>query len=255
MLVLEQTSNNDFIDSIRNSNKDNNSENSSNGCRSVGGGSSINNSDNYHHINDCVNNNLKQFMNQNHKDLTWEQRIEIFKDIISSLSEIYQSSSNLHDGDNYFGLDSGSIFQDISTKRWKFLHNSMNSKYGRSYVDGSSYNNYSNLPYMAPEILCGKQFTSKSDIYSIGMVMWEISAGHSPFLARNHDLDLISEILKGRRPKIIEGTPAWYSQLMQKCWDVNPERRPDLKEIYKLAFQVSLSPSSSPSPSSSSSSS
>ena len=40
---------------------------------------------------------------------------------------------------------------------------------------------YGNLPYISPEVIVGKEQTFKSDIYSIAMLMWEISSGYSPF--------------------------------------------------------------------------
>ncbi|RIA91948.1 kinase-like domain-containing protein, partial [Glomus cerebriforme] len=40
---------------------------------------------------------------------------------------------------------------------------------------------YGNLPYIAPEVIAGKEYTFASDIYSIGMLMWEISSGQPPF--------------------------------------------------------------------------
>ena len=40
---------------------------------------------------------------------------------------------------------------------------------------------YGNPPYVAPEVLAGGKYTYASDIYSIGMLMWEISSGKLPF--------------------------------------------------------------------------
>ncbi|CAI2186483.1 6506_t:CDS:1, partial [Funneliformis geosporum] len=41
---------------------------------------------------------------------------------------------------------------------------------------------YGNLPYTVPEVINGKGYTFASEIYSIGMLMWEISSGQPPFL-------------------------------------------------------------------------
>ena len=40
-------------------------------------------------------------------------------------------------------------------------------------ADKSPNSIYGNLPYIAPEVISGKETTFKSDIYSIGMLMWE----------------------------------------------------------------------------------
>ncbi|CAI2190484.1 4350_t:CDS:2, partial [Funneliformis geosporum] len=73
---------------------------------------------------------------------------------------------------------------------------------------------YGNLPYIAPEVINGKGYTFASDIYSIGMLMWEISSGQPPFAYFDHDYDLAINIIKGMRPQIIQGTPTEYKNLM-----------------------------------------
>jgi serine/threonine protein kinase len=86
---------------------------------------------------------------------------------------------------------------------------------------------YGNLPYIAPEVIVKKEYTFASDIYSIGMLMWEISSGQPPFLNK-HNYDLAIKIINGMRPKIIPGTPMEYKELMEQCWDADPTKRPDI---------------------------
>src|SRR5204862_4461101 len=99
---------------------------------------------------------------------------------------------------------------------------------------------YGNLPYIAPEVIAGKETTFKSDIYSIAMLMWEISSGQPPFINYEHDYDLAMNIINGIRPKIVLGTPLEYKNLMKLCWDADPLKRPDIntlrKEIRELNF-------------------
>ncbi|PKY20934.1 kinase-like protein [Rhizophagus irregularis] len=88
---------------------------------------------------------------------------------------------------------------------------------------------YGNLPYIAPEVIARKVTTYKSDIYSIGILMWEISSGRPPFISYEHDdCDLAINIINGMRPKIVPGTPLEYKNLMIQCWDANPLNRPDI---------------------------
>jgi len=88
------------------------------------------------------------------------------------------------------------------------------------------------VPYLAPEVLSKKPYTEKSDIYSFGMIMWEHTTGKKPFHDRPHNHLLISDILNGERPQITNDTPEFYSELMKRCWDHDPENRPTAKEIY-----------------------
>ena len=97
---------------------------------------------------------------------------------------------------------------------------------------------YGNLPYIAPEVIAGKEYTLASDIYSIGMLMWEISSGQPPFIGFDHDYDLAMKIINGMRPRIMPETPLEYEKLMKQCWGADPSKRLDiytlLKEINKM---------------------
>ena len=61
----------------------------------------------------------------------------------------------------------------------------------------------------------------KSDVYSIGVLFWQLSSGRRPFYAENeqYDVSLAIEIRDGKREVIIEGTPVEYSNLYTgKLW-------------------------------------
>ncbi|CAG8762324.1 8757_t:CDS:2, partial [Racocetra fulgida] len=88
---------------------------------------------------------------------------------------------------------------------------------------------YGVLPYIAPELLRGGQFTKATDIYSFGIIMWEISSGKPVYSDREHDVSLKWEIIDGLRPKIAENTPKCYEELMKMCWDKDHNKRPTVE--------------------------
>ena len=54
----------------------------------------------------------------------------------------------------------------------------------------------------------------KSDVYSVGVLLWVISSGQPPFrLYQPYDFGLINEILQGTREKPVPGTPTDYLEL------------------------------------------
>ncbi|MCE8163202.1 MAG: protein kinase [Candidatus Moeniiplasma glomeromycotorum] len=59
---------------------------------------------------------------------------------------------------------------------------------------------YGLIPYMAPEVLRNKPYTQKSDIYSLGMIMYEIITGLPPFVEQTYDTNLALQICQGIRP-------------------------------------------------------
>ncbi|GBB85965.1 hypothetical protein RclHR1_01240016 [Rhizophagus clarus] len=87
------------------------------------------------------------------------------------------------------------------------------------------------MPYIAPEVLRGKPYTKAADIYSLGIIMWEMTLGVPAFHNIPHDFDLSLNICEGTRPKIIEGIMPEYVELMKRCWDNVPEKKPTANEL------------------------
>ncbi|CAI2192628.1 6707_t:CDS:1, partial [Funneliformis geosporum] len=96
------------------------------------------------------------------------------------------------------------------------------------------HNIYGILPFIAPEILNEQPYTLASDIYSFSIIMWEIISGVIPFKNEAYDFHLCLDICKGRRPEIIKNTPQCYIDLMKKCWNINPLKRPTALEIHNI---------------------
>jgi serine/threonine protein kinase len=53
------------------------------------------------------------------------------------------------------------------------------------------------LPYVAPEVLRGRPYTRAADVYSIGMIMFELWSGKQPFEGREYDIFLALDICSG----------------------------------------------------------
>ena len=56
---------------------------------------------------------------------------------------------------------------------------------------------YGVLPYVAPEVLRGRPYTRAADVYSIGMIMYELWSGKKPFEGREYNASLAMEICSG----------------------------------------------------------
>ncbi|CAI2188928.1 9118_t:CDS:2 [Funneliformis geosporum] len=94
---------------------------------------------------------------------------------------------------------------------------------------------YGMIPYMAPEIFDDASFSKASDIYSFAMVMWECTTGCIPFanvIEDYTDIELMNDIINGKRPEITEDTPECIANLMRVCWDSDPYKRLSIAEIY-----------------------
>ncbi|POG70621.1 kinase-like domain-containing protein, partial [Rhizophagus irregularis DAOM 181602=DAOM 197198] len=105
-------------------------------------------------------------------------------------------------------------------------------------ADNSSNNEiYGVIPYVAPEIFRGEVFSKESDIYSLGMIMWELTTGRKPFFNIEHDINLIYQIIDEKRPKrpeITTDAPKCFTNLMKQCWYSDPLKRPSITTIKSI---------------------
>ncbi|RHZ80739.1 hypothetical protein Glove_132g136 [Diversispora epigaea] len=89
-----------------------------------------------------------------------------------------------------------------------------------------------------PNKLCR---TKTSDIYSIGILLWEISSKKMPYKSKFRDeLDLIIYVLWENREDPIIGTPQNYINIYQDCWNQNPDQRPNIRKVIQDLNHINL---------------
>ena len=84
------------------------------------------------------------------------------------------------------------------------------------------------MPYIDPKGLNNQKYklNKKSDVYSIGVLLWRISSGCEPFKDFDYDLSLMLFILNGKREEMIDGTHVEYYKLYtgNKYFNYNSEK-------------------------------
>src|SRR5438270_260058 len=109
-------------------------------------------------------------ISENRTRLTWDQIIKILRNISVGLSIIH--NQNYHHRD----FHSGNILTRID--RLKRI-DSVISEFGMCRPAGTVNDTilYGVVPFVAPEVLQGGNYTKAADIYGFGMIMWEIFSG------------------------------------------------------------------------------
>ena len=89
------------------------------------------------------------------------------------------------------------------------------------------------LMWYAPECLCEFKFTSHSDIWSYGILLWEIfSLGGEPYYNCPPINAKIYEALEqGQRLPQPQGCPDSIYEMMLQCWTFHPDDRPDFVHL------------------------
>ena len=95
--------------------------------------------------------------------------------------------------------------------------------------------------YMAPEIIKGEQYNKEVDIYSFGIMLYEIATDSPPFPEFDQHRITICEFHnkianENYRPVFREPINKRLQELIEQCWSADPKNRPTIDEVLiKLA--------------------
>ncbi|XP_032596657.1 uncharacterized protein LOC6568456 isoform X2 [Drosophila grimshawi] len=103
-------------------------------------------------------------------------------------------------------------------------------------AEGDSLLNYQDNAYVAPEVFEERKYTKESDVYSFGIVFWEVMSRKKPFsqFKRSFEFTNVEEIQNGKRPPlsdIIESEFNYIKEIIERCWDTDPKNRPTISEL------------------------
>jgi len=101
--------------------------------------------------------------------------------------------------------------------------------------------------FVAPEVIRSSVYDYKADLYSFGIMMWEMWYGRRALMDVGGDFNTFwDKVVEGVRPSHIQGSrmpPDQWQNLMQRCWDGQVEKRPtaatchnELTNLYSTVF-------------------
>ena len=120
---------------------------------------------------------LKDYITKNFYEIKWNKKLEILQNIVAGLDHLHNQKiihRDFHSGNILYENEFDIVISDLGISK--------------SSIDNDNDEIYGIISYMAPEILQRKEYTKASDIYSFGMIMWELITGRMPFWDQNGDL-------------------------------------------------------------------
>jgi len=88
------------------------------------------------------------------------------------------------------------------------------------------------LRYMAPEVASSEKYGLSADVYSFGLVFWQMISTEVPYKGLNPVTHKNEVVSKNVRPKLQSGWSSNWRMLMKKCWTENISERITMKEAY-----------------------
>ncbi|KAK7107891.1 mitogen-activated protein kinase kinase kinase 7-like isoform X8 [Littorina saxatilis] len=96
-------------------------------------------------------------------------------------------------------------------------------------------NNKGSAAWMAPEVFEGSNYSEKCDVFSWGIIMWEVFTRRKPFdEIGGPAFRIMWAVHNGKRPPLIQSLPKPLEVLMTKCWSGNPAERPAMSEVVRI---------------------
>ncbi|KAI9982943.1 hypothetical protein PInf_006747 [Phytophthora infestans] len=97
--------------------------------------------------------------------------------------------------------------------------------------------NCGTVQWMAPEVLGNRKYTEKADVFSFGVVVWEIFMGQCPYDGMTQIQVALGVLNHDLRPPIPRSCPRFFARLIRSCWMREPSLRPSFSELVRTLEQ------------------
>eukprot|EP00029_Vermamoeba_vermiformis_P000232 TRINITY_DN10259_c0_g1_i1.p1 TRINITY_DN10259_c0_g1~~TRINITY_DN10259_c0_g1_i1.p1 ORF type:complete len:299 (+),score=58.89 TRINITY_DN10259_c0_g1_i1:158-1054(+) len=174
----------------------------------------------------CNEGSLDKLLFESDKLSTPDEQIALAEAIARGLDHLHQNSI---------------VHRDLAVRNILLHHGEpkisdfgMSRKLKEASQVGKTATNIGPIRWMAPEALAKQQYSTKSDVWTFGQLLYEIVARQEPH--SNEDLLNVGVKIRdeGYTPVIPETCPPVLREVMQMCWKLDPNQRPEMSTICEL---------------------
>eukprot|EP01094_Clydonella_sp_ATCC50884_P002393 TRINITY_DN1182_c0_g1_i3.p1 TRINITY_DN1182_c0_g1~~TRINITY_DN1182_c0_g1_i3.p1 ORF type:complete len:572 (+),score=143.04 TRINITY_DN1182_c0_g1_i3:78-1718(+) len=165
--------------------------------------------------------------------LSWSRRFDVVVDAAKGLAYLHSQKPPIVHSD----IKSLNI---LVTKAW----NGKIADFGGSRTVGTSSGTdgdtgmIGTTRWASPEALELQELTPKADIFSFGMVLYEIVSLNIPYDEESFESQVRKHILAGHRPTVPSIVLPRFADFIRKCWDMLPSNRPSAVEVVRMLLAV-----------------
>jgi serine/threonine protein kinase len=185
----------------------------------------------------CPGGNLFNFLQNKLQKITWKFRLRILYEIAITMNFLHTNqpqilhrdlkTSNILLTENIIGTNNECSIKINDFGLSKIFNSNDVNKNGSDCIG--------TVQWMAPEVIKKNKYTNKCDVYSFGIIMWEIATRKKLYDKMNQSQIIYKVCFQQGRPEMEEwekfNSPNGYRELMEKCWNDDEDNRPDFKEI------------------------
>ncbi|KAF9146708.1 hypothetical protein BGX30_010770 [Mortierella sp. GBA39] len=176
--------------------------------------------------------NLRQYIADQRPNLKPLSQMQIIHDIASGLEYLHQRGvqhMNLHSANVLITMQGMAVLTDFGRP-----NNRAEVGMPPKPAEQERVRSLATV-FLAPEVLASNQYSSQSEVYALGMVMFELLTGKVAFEKDLSQPGLSNRIMFGRKddiPTNIKGSPGTtYETLIKDCWELVPAKRPHLSQV------------------------
>ncbi|CAD5231565.1 unnamed protein product [Bursaphelenchus xylophilus] len=163
------------------------------------------------------------------------------QEMVMTLKQLLMFAVQISYGLEYLS-QKGFVHRDVAARN-VLVHEKTSAKIGDFglcryiYAESSQYKSKGGrlpLKWMSPEAIRHYEFTTKSDVWSFGILMFEIiTLGGTPYPGVPPE-DMLPFLESGKRMERPDNCPETFYSIMTQCWEQSPENRPSFSDVRQL---------------------
>ncbi|KAF2072479.1 hypothetical protein CYY_006211 [Polysphondylium violaceum] len=181
---------------------------------------------------------LYNLLSNNTVEISWGLRLQIATEIAKGMQHLHSHNPPIIHRD----LKSPNILLNAITEGPNPVSTIIDFGTSTALYGGAALIRCVDQPlWLAPEVLACTAYSEPSDVYSFGIILWELYTRAHPFDEFSFGQwmsKLEDEIIRGLRPTIPPSCPPEYVELIQSCWTHEPNSRPTFTSIVESLGQI-----------------